>query len=261
MIGVQSKSLLPVVALLLSLSAQATLAASQLTNFLYSNFQSKGYEPLATLTLGADFVNVGLAQTLTLLPPFENHYTATHPSQTAVDFGGFLGVERTFLPNLNAQLGASVYIDSQLTAKGHVWQFGVPKFDNFTYDYHIQPVRVMVTNKLLTTLPRYQSMHPYFSWEIGAAFNQASNYHENSIVPLVTPMSPFSRHTETSFAWGVGLGMDYSVTQHVRAGMGYQFSNLGSASLGRTSAETTSQSLSLSHLYTNQLRLQLTYLA
>jgi opacity protein-like surface antigen len=154
-----------------------------------------------------------------------------------------------------------VYINSRLTPEGHIWQFGVPKFDNFTYAYHIQPLRVMLTSKVLTTLSSHQSLHPYFSWELGAAFNRANNYHETPIIPLVAPMSPFSSHTETSFAWGLGIGMDYNVTQHVRAGIGYQFSNLGAASLGSTSAATTNQTLSLSHLYTNQLRFQLTFLA
>ncbi len=219
------------------------------------------YQPLATLTIGPDFVQTGRAQTLTLLPPFQNHYTTTHRSQTATDFGAFVGVERAISPSLSAQLGAAAYIDTQLTTKGHVWQFGVPKFDNFTYGYHIKPIRAMLTSKLLTTLPNKPSLHPYVSGEIGAAFNRANNYRETPIVPLVTPMSPFSSHTETSFAWGIGLGMDYNVTQHVRAGLGYQFSNLGSASLGRTTAATTNQALSVSHLYTNQLRFQFTYLA
>lgn len=219
------------------------------------------YQPLATFTIGPDFVQKGRAQTLTLLPPFENHYTATHRSQTTADFGAFLGVERSFSPSLSAQIGTSVYIDDRLTPKGHVWQFGVPKFDNFTYAYHIQPVRVMLTSKLLTTLSNYQSLHPYVSGEIGAAFNRANSYQEKPTIPFVTPMSPFSSHTESSFAWGLGLGMDYNVTQQVRVGLGYQFSNLGSASLGRATAATTNQTLSLSHLYANQLRFQLTYLA
>lgn len=242
---------------LLILGSQGALAGAM------GDVQSRTslYQPLATVTIGPDFVQTGRAQTLTLLSPFQNHYTATHRSQTATDFGAFVGVERTFSPSLSTQLGASVYIDSQLTAKGHVWQFGVPKFDNFIYGYHIKPVRAMLTSKLLTTFPNHHSLHPYLSGEIGAAFNRAHNYHETPIVPLVTPMSPFSSHTETSFAWGVGAGIDYNVTQRVRAGIGYQFSNLGSASLGRTPAATTNQTLSLSHLYTNQLRFQLTYLA
>lgn len=242
---------------LLILGSQGALAGTM------TDTQSKTslYQSLATVTIGPDFVQTGRAQTLTLLSPFQNHYTATHRSQTAIDFGAFVGVERTFLQGLSAQLGASVYIDSQLTAKGHVWQFGVPKFDNFTYGYHIKPMRAMLTSKLLTTFPNHHSLHPYLSGEIGAAFNRASNYHETPIAPLVTPMSPFGNHTETSFAWGVGLGMDCNVTQQVRVGLGYQFSNLGAASLGRTTAATTNQALSLSHIYANQLRFQLTYLA
>ena len=258
MIFVQPKSLRSMVVILLSLSAQVTLAVRQPVNSLYSTLQNKGYMPLITLTVGPDFVNAGRAQTLTLLPPFQNHYTSTNNSQTVVDGGFFLGVERSLFLS-NAQFGLSGYVDSTLSPKGHVWQFGLPKFDNFTYGYHIDSVRVMFTNKLLTALSGHPTIHPYLSWEIGAAFNRASSYQETPITPLAIPLIPFSNHSQSTFAWGAGLGIDYTLNQHVRAGVGYQFANLGSASLGATTVATTIQTLSVSHVYTNQLRFQLTY--
>ena len=42
---------------------------------------------------------------------------------------------------------------------------------------------------------------------------------------------------------------------------GLSFADLGAVSLGVTPAEGTTQTLGLSHLYTNQLRFQLTFLA
>lgn len=50
------------------------------------------------------------------------------------------------------------------------------------------------------------------------------------------------------------------INSHMRIGVGYQFADLGSASLGPTLDATTTETLVLSHLYTNQLRFQLTYL-
>jgi len=51
------------------------------------------YQSLATFTVGPDFVKKGQAKTLSLTPPFQNHYTNTHSSTTVADAGVFIGVE------------------------------------------------------------------------------------------------------------------------------------------------------------------------
>lgn len=212
-----------------------------------------------TATVGPDFVNPGRAQTLTLLPPFQNHYTKGNASRAVVDAGGFIGVEWAWSEKWSAQLGASGYWDSSMTLKGDVWQFALPEFDDLSYTYHINHARVMASAKLLTTMIQ-PSLHPYVSGEIGAAFNQASGYRETPLEVGAIPTPPFNNHSQTSFAWGVGVGVDYTLNQQIRLGVGYQFADLGSASLGQTTAELTGQSLSLPHIYANQLRFQLTIL-
>jgi Outer membrane protein beta-barrel domain len=216
--------------------------------------------PVITATAGPDFVNPGQAQTLTLLPPFQNHYTKANTSQTVADVGGFIGVERVLTEKLSVQLGVSGYWDSQMTVKGDVWQFTLPEFDDLGYTYRIHHARVMAATKFLTTLSQYASVHPYVSGELGAAFNQASGYQETPLEIGAIPTPPFSNHSQTSLAWGVGAGIDYNLNQQIRLGLGYQFADLGKASLGQTTAELTNQSLSVAHLYANQLRFQLTIL-
>ncbi len=218
------------------------------------------YTPLATFTIGPDFLNPGQAQTLTLLPPFQNTYTKGITSQTAADAGAFVGLERKFYDKLWVQLGVSGYVDAQITPKGSVWQFTLPEFEDLGYAYHIHHSRFMATTKLLTTISLYPLLHPYVSGEIGGAFNHAHGYQETPLEAGVLPMAPFADHSQTSFAWGVGVGLDYNLNQHVRLGAGYQFSDLGGASLGPTSAALTTQTLSLSHIYANQVRCQLTIL-
>jgi hypothetical protein len=219
------------------------------------------YRPLVTLTMGPDFVQTGYAQTRALLPPFQNHYTATHSQQTVTDIGIFLGVERMITAWLTTDLGISGYIDNTLSPQGEVWQFAVPAYDTLGYQYHIYNKRVVFTNKLFTMMPPYQALHPYFSWEAGIAFNNAKDYGEYPLVALATPTAPFANHSQHSFTWAVGMGIDYDMTAHLRAGAGYQFADLGSASLGETTASTTTQTLSIPHLYTNQLHFQVTFLA
>jgi opacity protein-like surface antigen len=245
------------VILALNLVSQAVLAGAQGN---VGETPTTHYQPVITVTVGPDFMNAGHAQTLTLLPPFQNHYTSNNASQTVVDVGGFVGVERAISHRISAQLGVSGYYDSNINPQGHVWQFALPEFDNLKYKYRIQMARAMVSGKILTSFADYASLHPYVSWEVGAAFNRASNYAEKALIPTVIPPAPFASHSQTSFAYGVGVGLDYNLNEQIRVGLGYQFADLGAASLRGCPDALTNQTLRISHLYTNQLRFQLTYL-
>ena len=218
------------------------------------------YRPLITLSIGPDFIQKGQAQTLSPLPPFEKYYTNSHSSTTILDGGGFIAVERVINDKCWVQWGVSGYADSQICPEGNVWLFASPEFDTLSYTYTVQHARVMAEGKFLTTPDGYQTLHPYLSWGLGAAFNQASNYQETAFIPNAVPTLPFANNTQTSFTWSVGVGFDYTLDPYIRLGVGYQFADLGSVSLGPTLAETTPQTLSLPHLYTNQLRFQFTYL-
>jgi len=56
------------------------------------------------------------------------------------------------------------------------------------------------------------------------------------------------------------VGADYNINPHMRLGLGYQFLDLGKASLGPAFGATSTQTLNLPHLYVNQLRFQFTTL-
>ena len=249
---------------LLMLSSKVTLAASlqagDPSSVSQTLFNLEEYRALATVTLGPDFIQRGQSQTLTLLPPFQNHYTTDSPTEVVFDGGLFLGAERALTSRFSAQLGIAGYGDTAFSSRGDVWQFALPKFNDRSYTYQVQHSRVMLAAKVLGALPQHEAVRPYVSLELGAAFNRASAYQERDLVPGALPMSIFSNHSQTSFSYGVGLGVDYTINPHIRLGIGYQFSDLGSAALGLTAAETTTETLGMSHLYTNQLRFQLTYL-
>lgn len=210
----------------------------------------------AGITLGADFIRTGHAQTLSVLPPFSNHYAKNSSYQSSGLLGLGLGVEQSATEQLSWQLGLSGYFNTEVDSTGHVWQFTLPEFDNFIYNYRIQSKRLMVTGKLLGTVK--QTIHPYLSGELGAGFNRANNYRETSLIIEAAPMLPFSDHTKTSLAWGIGLGVDVDLNTSLRLGLGYQFANLGKISLGPSPAQLTQQTLGLPHLYSQEVRLQLT---
>lgn len=226
----------------------------------HRNFHLNTKGLLVTLTAGPDFVQNGREQTLSLLPPFQNHYTNTEHLSSVADGGVFVGVERAVSDKWRAQLGLAGYVDAQMSPEGHVWLFACPESDTLGYAYTIHHTRIVAEGKFLTTIPQYQQFNPYVSWGLGAAFNRASNYLESPLIPNAIPTLPFANHMTTSVTWGVGAGVDYSINPNLRLGAGYQFADLGAVSLGSTKAATTAETLNFSHLLTNQLRLQLTFL-
>ncbi|MDI1353189.1 MAG: outer membrane beta-barrel protein [bacterium] len=218
------------------------------------------FHPIVSFSIATDFINWGKAQNVLIVPPFYNHYTKTTSNTKALDLGVFLGLEHAITDLMMLQLGISVSSVSTIKPEGHVWQFGLPMFDNFIYNYSIHSTRFMQGGKLLANLARNNHIHPYFSWELGAANNKASRYTELQLDGLIPAMAPYSNHSQTSFAYGVGIGIDYTITQYARLGFGYQYLNLGAASLGLSPSVITGQTLNLSTLQSNQVRIQLSYL-
>lgn len=213
-----------------------------------------------SITAGLDFVHTAYDQTLTVQPPLQNAYKANTSWNTVGDFGGFIGIEKFFSDRLQIQTGVAGYGDTTIHPNGHVWQFALPTFDNFTYNYGISHGRVMFSNKIITKWDRFEKILPFISWEIGAAFNRTQDYQESLIEPMAVPMLPFKAKSSSSFSWAVGIGGDYLISPDLRFGLGYQFADLGSASLGISPSQTSNQTPNIPHLWTNQLRLQLTYL-
>ncbi|MCL9684364.1 outer membrane protein [Legionella maioricensis] len=216
------------------------------------------FRPFGVFNVGADFIRSGRSQTVTLLPPFSNHYTNSDNYQSSGSLGGGLGIESFKSERLFWQLGVSAYFDSQVTNSGDVWQFGLPEFNNLTYSYQTQYSRIVASGKILSTVK--QRIHPYLSGELGVGFNRVSGYHEIPLIPEVLPMSPFRSATQSSFTWGAGVGLDVDLNAPVRLGIGYQFADLGKASLGLSPAQLTNDTLHVSNSYTHQVRIQLTAL-
>lgn len=225
-----------------------------------SPLRASGFKKVVFLSAGVDFVHSGYSQILTVQPPLQNAYEANSIWNRVGDFGGFIGVEKSFSRPMWLQTGIAAYGNTNITPKGDVWQFALPVFDNFRYRYNISNARIMLSNKLMTNLTSNQSILPYFSLELGAAFNRSHNYHESIIEPLAIPMAPFYPQSTTSFSWGIGVGADYLLEENLRVGINYQFADLGRTSLGISPSQTTSQTLTMPHLWTNQIHFQLTCL-
>ncbi len=74
-------------------------------------------------------------------------------------------------------------------------------------------------------------------------------------------MPNFVPQTTTSFTYTLDAGVQITLSNHWQVGGGYQFADWGKSQLGRAVGQTEMNRLTLNHLYTNGLLLNLTYLA
>jgi opacity protein-like surface antigen len=212
--------------------------------------------PIANLSLGLDQAYVGLKQNVILLPGVENTYMPGPNFSTRMLSGGFLGAEASLAKDWGLQFGAAYYQSQPFAISGQVYQFMNPAFNSICYQYQIFSRRFLAESKLFYTF--YQDYHPYVIAGLGEALNYAYSYQETTSDIYSQTMAPFAGHMQHSFTYALGTGMDMDLTRHFKVGAGYRYINLGRASLGTSSWQTTTQTPSFNHLYANEFLLQFT---
>lgn len=213
---------------------------------------------IVTISLGHSSLQTGKKTTLTLLPPFQNHYTLDNSHETSSTIGLFVGVERNINTALVLQWGIEGYAISPIEVSGSIWQFALPEYNNFDYQYKISHRRLLAKTKLLTT--SNTAIRPYVSGNIGIAFNKAKTYEEFPKIPEASPMTPFENKQSNTFTYGIGAGTDLTINEHSRVGLGYEFDDLGKVSLNPSPDQATTQTLKINHLYSHQIQVQFTFL-
>jgi len=91
---------------------------------------------------------------------------------------------------------------------------------------------------------------------LGIAWNKSRSYTENSDSVTEVPRDPFKNTMHNSFTWSVGLGIERSLGNSLRLGLGYLYTDAGKAKLD---AINTDESLTVDNLSINQALLQVTY--
>lgn len=81
-------------------------------------------------------------------------------------------------------------------------------------------------------------------------FNDAHGFHSTPTIFEAEPTPNFASHTQASFTYTVGAGVQKALSQHWQIGVGYEFTDWGKSSLGRAAEQTLNQGLTLNHLYT-----------
>jgi len=212
--------------------------------------------PVLSLSGGVTF-STDVGKTQTIIDPVTLTtvlYKANHRGQTKAIYGGFAGSELYLWPAWHMQLGVGYHQPIAYKARGIVIPGGVIIPGDDSYIYTIRSHQLLMEGKFLyNCMGRF---HPYIAAGIGIAFNDAVNYRINTFD------NQFDDHSNTSFSYIVGAGLDFDLAPHWRIGAGYRYSDFGRTDLGdgTFSSVDTSTKLSQTHLYANEAIAELSYI-
>jgi opacity protein-like surface antigen len=199
----------------------------------------------------------------------------THENAQTIGFGGvFLGVEHTlFQPNLLLQWGVEYDYFGRGTLGGNN-SIGIePATSTFyTFQYNTQSQQVLGVAKLLTpvSVPSVSThtFYPYASVGLGGAFNHATSFSTYTSEARSANAAPiYGDSNQTNFSYNLGLGVDTNVSQNLRFGLGYRFSDFGKTALAQGHIMMGNYdppigvpfALSVPHVYANQFAVSLSY--
>lgn len=238
-----------------------------------SSFQtmisSCGFHPVVALQGGYASINAGNSSER--FPGTDTDiftYTNSNSDKSADFIGAFLGAEYTLPWNLDPvlfmQMGVEYNYYSRLNVGGSTTAGDPLTFTTYTYHYRLQTQQVLGTFKLFSTF--YNRYHPYAEVGLGAAFNNARRYEVTTTETGSLNITPiFDSQSKSQFSYILGLGIDAQLDENIRLGLGYRYSNFGSAKLknGRVIINDyqapVSFALGSSNLYANQLIAHITY--
>ena len=221
--------------------------------------QQSNWTWVGTFSAGPVWQNGGTTQTFSLTPTIEKTYAANQSTNALFDGEVFVGLQKTLSQMLQGQFGLAVAATSNASLPGVIWDDADPEFANLAYNYKLQHTHVAVKGKLLADAGYW--LTPWISASLGVGFNNAHSFNNTPLIFEAVPNANFSSHTQTSFTYTLGAGIQKALSAHWQVGAGYEFADWGQSALHRALGQTMGSGLGLNHFYTNGLLLNLTYTA
>ena len=213
---------------------------------------------VVTVSVGPAWSSANKTQTFFLQPDIEKTYASTNGSSSLISGEIFFGLQRPLHSMLDGQLGLAVAGASNVNLSGDVWEDANPDFNNYVYKYNVNHGHVAVKGKLLS---HFNSIyHPYISGSVGVGFNHAYAFGLTPKIVEEIPAPLFQANTTSAFTYTLGLGISKEINANWQVGVGYEFSDWGKSHLAAAPGQTIGYGLALTHLYTNELQLSITFL-
>lgn len=212
---------------------------------------------VATLSAGPLWATGGKTQTFYLQPNVEKTFSAVRTTTTLASAELFLGLQQNIRKRFYGQLGLAIVATDNLHLSGNIWDDADPEFNNYNYSYKVNHTHLALKVKLLHDI---RAVTPYINASVGLGFNYAHRFNNNPTIFGGYAAPNFSPHTMFALTYSAGFGLQKTWSQHWQTGVGYEFADWGKSSLNRATGQTMGSGLTLQHLYTNGLMLNVTYL-
>lgn len=243
--------------LFLPLVAVSILACQASAGTMGPVMPAKNWTWVGSVSAGPVWARGGETQTFFLTPEIEKTYEASKSTNALVTGELFVGIQKTLSSQWLGQLGLAAATTSNAKLQGEIWDDAEPQFNNYSYQYKVQNSRVAVKGKLL--LDKGYWLMPWVSTSLGLGFNHAHNFTNTPLIFEVLADANFTGHTQTTFTYTLGAGIQKFINKHWQIGMGYEFANWGRSELGRALGQTMNSGLLLNRLYTSGALINLTY--
>ena len=215
--------------------------------------------PVFTFTTGASISLLGQSQSFAPLDLCSYHYKS-NGSNTTMLWGGFIGSEIKHSASWRLVAGLGYYQPNLLSTIGTLTQGAdEASSDTYSYNYKTRSQQVLAEGKFYWIAE--EKIQPFLMVGIGATFNKTSDY-QTSVPPFLEFTPAFSNHAQTNFTYAIGPGIDIGISKSLRIGVAYRFTDLGAANTGTAQIDgiLISNTLNQSHLFTNQILAQFTYI-
>jgi opacity protein-like surface antigen len=214
---------------------------------------------------GANVSTISNTEVVQMNPVYENTYQTNKTSHTRLlaGIGGGYTFEHLFQKPLNFSLGLNAYHNNFGTVNGLENPYAnLGSYDTLNYSFDAESYALILEPKLIYTGWSWQ---PFVLAGAGQSWNRLYGYNEAPTDPNGSAVAqpPFNDHTQTSFAYEYGVGVQHTFLTdavhkiHYDFALGYRYMNFGKGQLGGMSQLLTADCLQVHRLSTQAVTLAL----
>ncbi|MBX3709677.1 MAG: outer membrane beta-barrel protein [Gammaproteobacteria bacterium] len=121
---------------------------------------------------------------------------------------------------------------------GHINQYNLNQFQNYTYSYDFS--RQTLLGVVKADIVRWNCLMPYLTAGTGVSFNKASGYKEQPLANVTPRISPgYASNTNAYWSYMLGIGVDYAMREDIWMSLEYNYADFGLVQTGRGAGTQT----------------------
>jgi opacity protein-like surface antigen len=215
---------------------------------------------VVTISGGPGWMSNNDQQTIAITPQITRTYSNNTSPYAIVQGELFIGLHQMINQRIQTQLGFEAATTTNGKITGNIWDDANPQFNNYEYNYLIRHTQIGLQGKLLADVG-LPGLVPFIVGTVGVGFNNARSFWSQPTIPQAVPIPGFSNNTTTTFTYSIGVGLQHQYNDNWFVGLEYAFADWGKSQLGIANNQTTGNGLVIRHLYTNNILLNLSYIA